>query len=328
MQRLLDELAAHIEQIEVSARTGMHGLLPRLIEANEATTRRVMEGIGMLLHDVTTSGEPSEVTDQVLELAATRLAAWSSTSPLFYHVLHTSRESFDNFEIGAMILENRLAGGDMPAQILDHYYLNMVTTSSFRNRIGQFVSQLAAETRRRANETHPVRILNLHTGAGHELELLAKDRAFTQAVQVTCLDRDPAALRRAHQRLNRLAGRARFVKADARKYVASRLWPEVPYDIIYTVNLLDQLDDQETAKLVADCRKGLRPGGVLIFGNYSLNLPIPERTLIAWLMNWNIRCRPAEEWREIFAQTWGDAECVHFEPEESQASRIVIATRY
>ena len=326
MRHLLDELAALIEQIEGNVQRGA-GILTRLISANEATTRRLMEGIGTILHLVATSEVRPEVIDQVRELVDLRLAAWSNTSPLFYRVLHTSRESFDDFEIVVLLLENRLAGGSVAAQVLDHYYLNMMTSESFRNRFNHIVSRLAEETDRRAAEARPVRILNLHTGAGRELELLAMNRAFTRGVEITCLDRDPAALRRARQRLERLAGHVRFLKADARKYAAGRTWPESPYDIIYTVNLFDQLDNQQTAKLIADCRRGLAPGGVLIFGNYSPNLPIPERAIIAQLMNWNIRCRPAEEWRQIFAQTWHNAECVGFESEELQVSQLVIATR-
>jgi SAM-dependent methyltransferase len=327
MRCLLDELTALIEQIEVSAKTGTHGTLPNLIAANEATTQRIMEGIGTIFHTVSTAGEPPEVVDQVRELAADRLAVWSSTSPVFYRVLHTPRESFDEFEIIVLLLENRPAGGNVAAQILDHYYRNMVTSSSMRNRISRFVSHLADETRRRAAETHPVRILNLHTGAGRELELLAKNRPFAQAVHVTCLDRDPTALRRARQKLGPLASRARFVRADAREYLTARPWPEASYDIIYAVNLFDQLDDQQTAKLSADCCEGLTPGGVLIFGNYSLDLPIHERALIAWLMNWNIRCHSEEQWHQIFARTSLNADSVRFEPDESRASHLVIATR-
>jgi SAM-dependent methyltransferase len=325
-RRLLDELAVLIEQIEISVEQGVHGALPSLIAANAATTRRIMEGIGTIFHTVSISGEPPEVADQVRELATARLGAWSSTSPVFYRILHTPRESFDEFEIIVLLLENRPAGGNVAAQILDHYYRNMVTSSSMRNRINQFVSQLADETRRRAAETHPIRILNLHTGACKELELLARNRPFAQAAHITCLDRDPTALRRARQRLGPLASQTLFVRADAREHLAARSWPEAPYDIIYTVNLFDQLDDQQTAKLIADCYKGLAPGGVLIFGNYSLNLPIHERTFIAWLMNWNIRCHPEEEWRQIFTRTWLDADCVRFESEELQASQLVIAT--
>jgi extracellular factor (EF) 3-hydroxypalmitic acid methyl ester biosynthesis protein len=327
MRRLLDELAALIEQIEVKIERGTQGALPRLIAENEATTRRIMEGIGTILHDVGVAGEPPEVVDEVRELAAARLAAWSSTSPVFYHVRNTPREDFNNFEIALLLLEHRLGGGNTAAQILDHYYLKMVTCSSFRNRFTQVAGCLAAETERRASKTRPVRILNLHANTCRELELLANNRNFVDAVQITCLDRDPVALRRARQRLERFAGRSQFLRADARKYAASRTWPEAPCDIIYTVNLFDQLDDEQTTKLIADCHRGLAPGGILVFGNYSPSMPIAERALIAWLMNWNIRSRPADEWRRIFAQEWHDAECVRFETEVLQISQFVIATR-
>jgi SAM-dependent methyltransferase len=325
MGRLLDELAALVEQIEVKIEQGTQGALPRLIAGNEATTRRIMEGIGAVLVDVGMTGAP-EVADQVCELAFTRLAAWSSTSPVFYHVRNTPRAEFNNFEIALLLLEHRLGGGNTAAQILDHYYLNMVTCSSFRNRFTQVAERLAAETECRASKTRPVRILNLHTNTCRELELLANNRTFVEAVQITCLDRDPVALRRARQRLDRLAGRSQFIRADARKYAASRTWPAAPYDIIYTVNLFDQLDTEQTAKLIADCRRGLTPGGVLMFGNYSPSMPMAERALIAGLMKWNIRCRPAEEWRQIFARTWRDGECVRFEPEALRVSQLVIAT--
>ncbi len=299
---------------------------PRLIKANEATTRRIMEGIGMILYAAGTSGEPPEVVDQVRELATNRLVAWSNTSPVFYHVRNTPREDFSNFEVILLVLENRLGGSDVAAQILDHFYLNMVISSSFRDRLPQIADLLADEARRRATKGRPVRILNLHTNTGRELELLANNRHFVEGVQITCLDRDPAALRRTRQRLERFAGRTEFVRADARKYVASKTWPEAPYDIIYAVTLFDQLDKEQTIKLVADCRRGLAPGGILAFGNFAPSLPNAERALMAWLMEFNVRSRPAEEWREIFAQTWGDPECVRFEPGESQASRLVIAT--
>jgi SAM-dependent methyltransferase len=286
-----------------------------------------MDGIGALLHSVDMSGEPPAVAGQVRGLAFAQLSAWSKTSPVFYQVYNTPREDFSNFEIVELILENRLAGGDVAAQVLDHYYLNMMTSRSFRARFPLLASRLAQETARRAAVARPVRILNLHTGGGSALQLLAGNRAFVEAVQIVCLDRDPVALRRARQRLERYEGHVRFIRADARKFVASRTWPETPYDIIYAVNLLDQLDDEQTNKLVADCHQGLAPGGVLMFGNFAPSMPIAERAIIGWLMNWNIRVRSPEEWRQIFAQVWHDAECVRFELDELQTSQLVNARR-
>ena len=77
-------------------------------------------------------------------------------------------------------------------------------------------------------------------------------------MHITCLDRDPVALRRARQRLDRLGG-GRVFRADARKYAASRTWPEAPYDIIYTVNLFDQLDDEQTVKLTRTAARAWHP---------------------------------------------------------------------
>ncbi len=286
-----------------------------------------MEGIGTLLYDMGASGEPPEVVDQVRELASSQVTAWSSTSPVFYHVRNTAREDFNDFEIILLLLGNRLGGGDVAAQVLDHFFLNMIISSSFRNRFPQTADRLADEAKRRATKGRVVRILNLHTNTGRELELLARNQSFVEAVQITCLDRDPVALRRARQRLKRFAGRIQFVRADPRHYTASRTWPEAPYDIIYTVNLFDQLDDEQTAKLVADCRRGLAPGGVLMFENYSPSLPIAEGAIMGWLMNWSIRSRAEEEWRQVFAQTWLDAECVRFKLDELMTSHLVIATR-
>ena len=114
LRRLLDELAALIEQIEVKTERGTQGALPSLIAENEATTRCIMEGIGTSLHDAGRAGEPPEVADQVRELATTRLSAWSSTSPVFYHVRNTPRAEFNNFEIALLLLENRLGVGTRP----------------------------------------------------------------------------------------------------------------------------------------------------------------------------------------------------------------------
>ena len=53
MRCLLDELAALIERIEDNVQRSA-GILTRLIPANAATTRSLMEGIGAILHGVAT----------------------------------------------------------------------------------------------------------------------------------------------------------------------------------------------------------------------------------------------------------------------------------
>ena len=64
-----------------------------------------------------------------------------------------------------------------------------------------------------------------------------------------------------------------------------------------------------------------------MFGNFALTLPASERILIAWAMNWNIRCRGDAELRQIFAHTPFGAESLRVEPEPLGASLLVMATR-
>jgi len=320
-------LAVFIQRIEADVAQGGQGYPHSLIIANEATARRLMEEIGTAINEILVTEASPGVVNQVRELVTSRLVTWSSTSPLFYRVLHTPRDSFDDFEISELLLENQPAGADIAAQILDHYYHHMVTSSAFRYRIDRFADHLAAEARRRATVKRPVRILNLHTGAGHELARLAKNAAFARAVQVTCLDNDAAALRRARHQLWKLARATTFVRADPREFVAASDWSDPPYDIIYAVNLFDQLSDRQTTKLIADCYVWLAPGGTLLFGNCQLTLPAHERILIDWLMNWKIRCRSEEGLRQIFSHTSFDPERVHFESDPPHASQMVTAIR-
>ena len=56
--------------------------------------------------------------------------------------------------------------------------------------------------------------------------------------------------------------------ADPREFVAAPASSDLPYDIIYAVNLFDQLSDRQTTNLIADCYERLVPGGVLLFGNF------------------------------------------------------------
>ena len=116
-----------------------------------------MEGIGTILHDVGMAGEPPEVAAR-RRAGGSPTAAWSSTSPVFYHVRNTPCTEFNSFEIALLLLEHRLGGGNTAAQVLDRYYLNMVTCSSFRNRFAQVAGRLAVENAPGVSEP-PVRIL-------------------------------------------------------------------------------------------------------------------------------------------------------------------------
>ncbi len=326
--RLLEEIAGLIQQVEARQAHNPAAHLRALIEPYKAKTRSLMDALGAALESLNQAHPPPGVLEQIRSTVSARLRAWSSTSPLFYHIFNTPRHKLGPYEVFDLLLANRSGGADVAGQMLDHYYMNTVTATAFRLRTALLTQRLATEIKRRSEEHRPVRLLNLHTGSGHELQTLARDRSLRTAIHATCLDTDASAIRRVKQQLApRLTGNVNFRFGDPRKIVRSRTWPDAPYDLIYALILFDQLSDRQIEPLIAGAYRGLRPGGKLIFGNYATSMPAHEHILIDWVLNLNLRQRSEETLRGFFTRTPFRGQDLSFELDPPGASWLVIAER-
>lgn len=330
-QSLLDELAVLIQQVERASAGGTPAAMWEQVRTHQAITRRIMDQLGVAVHEFLAARPPADLVDQVYALVTCRLRAWSRTSLLFHHILNTPRQKLGSYEVFDLLLDGRPGGADVPGLMLDNYYMNMMAPAAYRLRHRLLTQQLGTEIRLRAADAvkrHPVRLLNLHTGSGRELQELVRDRSLRAAVQVTCLDTDASALRRVKQQLGpQLAGRVDFQLGDPRNLVAARSWPDAPYDLIYALVLFDQLSDRQVEPLIAGCYRGLRPGGKLVFGNFADNMPPGEHALINWVLNLNLRRRDEGKMREIFGRTPFGAQAVSCELDSQNVSWLVSAER-
>ena len=100
------------------------------------------------------------------------------------------------------------------------------------------------------------RVLEIGCGTGNLL-LLAKRRC--PDADLTGLDPDPAALRRARRKADR-AGLA--VRLD-RGYAADLPYPDASVDGVLSAFMLHHLDPVDLPRALAEVRRGLRPGGAL-----------------------------------------------------------------
>ncbi len=328
VHRLLDALAELIQQVERASNAGTLAATHEQVKAYETRTRQLMDALGTAIHTLLEAQPPAELVERVHSAITSRVRAWSSTSPLFYRIFNTPRHQFDPYEVSNLLIDQQSRGADVAGQMLDNYYLHTSTATTFRLRLDQLARLLVIETQNRVAERRVVRLLNLHTGMGRELKVLLQDRALRQHVHLTCLDTDATALRQARERLAPLLGeRAEFQLGDPQAVVAQQLWRHAPYDIIYALNLFDQLSDRRVGALIAGCHRGLQPGGILVFGNFASNMPAHEHALIHWVMSFNIRRRSEETLREILARTPFTAEAVRIETDPSGASFMVTAQR-
>ena len=268
----------------------------------------------------------------------TPIRAWSATGPFFHHSFTKPRGYPGDFETIEIIYDCCPRGDDpttnstqaLPGLIFDDYYLHARPAQAVRNRLDYLVEKLDDEVQRRAIDgLCPVRLLSLGSGPARELALLAQRPGFAQAVEVTCLDMDSAALAYARQRIDgRLNGQVRFVRDNALRYANGANRPAQPFDVIYAAGLFDYLNADLAGGLIEDCHGLLAPGGTLIVGNFSLETHPNDRILIEWLLEWHLLYRSEADYRAIFARTSFGEDRLHFEHEPLLANLFAIAHQF
>jgi SAM-dependent methyltransferase len=147
--------------------------------------------------------------------------------------------------------------GDMAAgAIYDRgVYLYM---SGLMGALNDGVAQLAAGwLKRRLPDFVPAAILDLGCAVGHST--LPWAEAFPGA-EVTGIDAGGALLRYAHARAASLGVRAHFRQANAEALP----FPDASVDLVTSTILLHETSTQALPAILAECRRLLRPGGVML----------------------------------------------------------------
>lgn len=268
--------------------------------------------------------EVQAVRTQVIE----PLRTWSRGSRFFQNAYAKPRGYPGDFNTIELIYRNQPAGDDLRGLILDDCYLHTVACQSVRNRLDFLVTRLRAETqRRRASATAPVAILSLGSGPARELALLSADPAFAQSVAVTCVDLDSCALDYAARLLREThLVRVSYVHDNVLRYAAGSNRPAQRFDVIYAAGLFDYLDAARATGLLNDLHGLLKSDGTLIVGNFSLETPAGERSMLDWLFEWPLIYRNEASYQEIFAHTSFGTDNLLFEYEPLCANMFAILT--
>ncbi len=324
----IDQVGDLLRCIEAAA-CCQAGALPPLLAPHRPAMLAAMHDLGAAINAFM-AGQPPPVEIEAVHQQVTKpIRAWSRTGPFFHHSFTKPRGYPGDFETIEIIYDCCPAGANLPGLVFDDYYLHARPAQAVRNRLAYLVERLQAEVgRRSAGGRRPVRLLSLGSGPARELALLAQWTGFAAAVDVTCLDLDPAALDCARQRIGgRLDGQAHFVCDNALRYAHGAHRPDQPFDVIYAAGLFDYLNAGLAARLIEDCYGLLAPGGVLLVGNFSLETHPSDRVLIDWLLDWRLLYRNEADYRAIFGRTSFDPANLHFEYEPLRANLFAVAQR-
>lgn len=232
-----------------------------------------------------------------------------------------------DFMMMEMIYQNNPDGDGKIGQLVDGWCLNSASARAVRGRRRLLANLLEAIISDRNNGRRPVRIMNLACGSNRELfDFLARFKR-TESVEAVCVDADLQALEYTNTRVNVFPHRAaiRLMNDNVVKWsLGSTRHQYEPFDIIYSTGLTDYLDRRLFLAVVSRCYEHLKPGGVLIIGNFDHSNP--HRLFMDHILNWKLIYRSANELHELFAESpFGNR--VRIEAEEEGVNLFAVASK-
>ena len=201
-----------------------------------------------------------------------------------------------------MIYRNQPEGDGKLGTLTDTWCLNSAASKAVRGRRTLLCDQLESISRQKLAEGKPIRIMNLACGSNRELFDFLHRCDATELIEATCVDADPHALEYTDQQVNVFPHHAtiRLMNDNVVRWAVGGMRHQYgPQDIIYSAGLTDYLDRRLFQALIARCYQHLKPGGVLIIGNFTpLNR---NRVFMDRILHWKLIYRGATDLEELFA---------------------------
>ncbi len=203
-----------------------------------------------------------------------------------------------------MLYHNQADGDGRLGKMVDSWCLDTATARAVRGRRKLLKQLIEKFSDARKESPDPIRIMNLGCGANRELFDFLKTCDYSEKIEATCVDTDKDALVFTNQRVNRFYHRASIRLLDdnvARWSVGRSKYRYNQQDIIYSSGLTDYFGTRTFRALATRSYDHLKPGGVLIIGNFG---PAnPHKTFMDSIIRWKLIHRSEEELLELFTET-------------------------
>jgi len=227
-----------------------------------------------------------------------------------------------------LMYDDRPDGVGRLGRLIDRWALDLSVVRAVRNRRGLLADAIrgvAARAHRAAGER--VLVTSLASGPAREiLDVLASSDA--PSIHATCIDIDGEAIAVAAERARerRVAEHITFARDNVIRLSRGRGRTSLPpQHLIYSVGLIDYLEDAHVVALLDWIHDRLRPGGSVIVGN--MDVTNPDRAFMDHILEWRLIHRTADDLRALFARSrFGDAQ-VDVQMEAERINLFACCTR-
>ena len=210
-------------------------------------------------------------------------------------------------------------------KFVDRWALGLAAAQAVRNRRGLLsdaIREVAARTR-----NGPALVTSLASGPAREVfDVLTQKNAPN--VQATCIDIDNEALSFASERAREMGvqDRVSFAQDNVLRLSRGRGKTTIPpQHMIYSVGLIDYLEDEHIVRLLDWAHDQLLPGGTVVLGNFDVGNP--DKAFMDHILEWRLIHRTPDDLRSLFARSkFGDSP-VDVRSEQTRINLFAFGTR-
>ncbi len=232
-----------------------------------------------------------------------------------------------DFMMMELIYRQNPDGDGKLGRLIDGWLLKQAPARAVRNRRRLLRRLLDQFFREKLAQEPTIDLINLACGPARELFDLLAASDYSHRINALCIDIDSEALKYANRHVNTVAHDAnvRFMRENVIKWALGRAKHDLGrQDIIYSSGLCDYLDRRLMLRLIQRCHDQLKPGGILILGNFSPRNP--DRLFLDNMLYWRLIHRDEQELSDMFKETSFGSN-VRLDAEEEAVNLFAIATR-
>lgn len=214
------------------------------------------------------------------------------------------------------IYSNKAAGTGRLGPVVDRMFLETPPSRAVRNRRALLAREIIASVEARPSGS--VNVMCMASGPATEVFDAFSVLQDKSRLKVTLLDIDLQALAFVDDIRNKqkLASQITLVNENLIALYLGRGKTRVePQQLIYSIGLIDYLNDKLVNKLLQYAYDNLAPGGRVILGNFHPRNPAKE--FMDYVLEWNLIHRTEEEMHRLFLHSPFKRECtkIQFEDE-------------
>jgi extracellular factor (EF) 3-hydroxypalmitic acid methyl ester biosynthesis protein len=203
----------------------------------------------------------------------------------------------------AMIYDNEPSGDGRLGPLIDKWALNGGPPSAVRARRGTLLEYIKSAYGQ-WDRKFPMLITSVACGPAREIFDLYSGGTPTPRVETTCIDIDPQALESVAIKAKE-TGIEKFINlvcANVIRLILGARDVEIqPQHLVYSVGLMDYLQDRTVIAFLNWAYRILLPGGQVIIGNFITGNP--DKAFLDYMMEWILIHRSADDLRSLFRQS-------------------------